>query len=220
MFICHLTWISNSQHKNRTLILSDLLKKHQEICLTILQTIIEAELTPFTQNFHYLDSSTDKWLSAFKEARAGKLPQDLSDKQLFKPQVVAGASSPFTFAVHPKAESNLPSAPTNQFSPQGNTAKATTASSPFLFAVPAKIEQTERRASTSTSQVPADPELVRNVLATLARVGYAGTTEADLGRLIPADGYQRELQVMAEVRAYFQVAYKVRTLKIFLFDVH
>jgi hypothetical protein len=199
--MCGPNEISNSRYQNRMLILSELLKKHQKTCFALLQTIIEAELTPFTQNFHYLESSTDKWLSAFKEVRAGKLPQDFGDE---RPQVVAGASSPFTFGVYHKAERNQPRPTTTfQISVQEEAAK------PFTFRAPAKIEQSERRVPTSTSQVSADPELAQNTLAALAKMGYTGITQADLGRLIPADEYQRELQVMAEVRAYFQVAYKV-----------
>ena len=55
----------------------------------------------------------------------------------------------------------------------------------------------------------AKQELIRDTLANLAKLGYAGLTEVDLGKLNPPDIYEEELEVMAEVRAYFQVAYKV-----------
>ncbi|KAF9244557.1 P-loop containing nucleoside triphosphate hydrolase protein [Melanogaster broomeanus] len=45
------------------------------------------------------------------------------------------------------------------------------------------------------------------VLAGLAKLGYT-VTEDDLAKLLPSDEYEEELQVMAEVRGYFQVAYK------------
>lgn len=48
------------------------------------------------------------------------------------------------------------------------------------------------------------------VLASLARLGYHGLTPAVFGKLVPPDEYEKELEVMAEVRAYFKVAYKVR----------
>ena len=51
---------------------------------------------------------------------------------------------------------------------------------------------------------------MKETLANLAKLGYAGLTEVDLGKLNPPDLYEEELEVMAEVRAYFQVAYKVR----------
>ncbi len=52
-------------------------------------------------------------------------------------------------------------------------------------------------------------ELTAEALAALAALGYTGLTEEDLGKLNKADEYEEELQLMAEVRAYFQVAYKV-----------
>ncbi|KAI0759256.1 P-loop containing nucleoside triphosphate hydrolase protein [Trametes elegans] len=51
-------------------------------------------------------------------------------------------------------------------------------------------------------------ELLKEALGALAKLGYAGLTEHDLGKLNAADEYEEELQLMAEVRAYFQVAYK------------
>ena len=54
-------------------------------------------------------------------------------------------------------------------------------------------------------------DALTSVLAGLAQLGYAGITEADLGKLAHPDTYEDELAVMAEVRAYFQVSYKVRS---------
>ncbi|KAH9915919.1 P-loop containing nucleoside triphosphate hydrolase protein [Epithele typhae] len=53
-----------------------------------------------------------------------------------------------------------------------------------------------------------DEEVNRELLAMLARVGYANVTLADLARLAPADEHTAELATMAEVGAYFHVAYK------------
>ncbi|KAI0350450.1 hypothetical protein OH77DRAFT_1068510 [Trametes cingulata] len=50
-------------------------------------------------------------------------------------------------------------------------------------------------------------ETLKDVLAGLMKLGYPATEE-DLAKLKPADEYEEELVVMAEVRAYFQVAYK------------
>jgi hypothetical protein len=44
----------------------------------------------------------------------------------------------------------------------------------------------------------------------LAEWGFTGLTIADLGKLNPPDEFETELRIMAEVRGYFQVAYKVR----------
>ncbi|KAI9058580.1 hypothetical protein FKP32DRAFT_1761408 [Trametes sanguinea] len=48
---------------------------------------------------------------------------------------------------------------------------------------------------------------MRNALAELVKLGYE-VSEEDLGKLHKPDEYEEELEVMAEVRAYFQVSYK------------
>ncbi|KAH9851169.1 P-loop containing nucleoside triphosphate hydrolase protein [Lenzites betulinus] len=50
-------------------------------------------------------------------------------------------------------------------------------------------------------------ESLRTVLSELVKLGYSVKAE-DLGKLNPPDEYEEELEVMAEVRAYFQVTYK------------
>lgn len=51
-------------------------------------------------------------------------------------------------------------------------------------------------------------DFVQEALAFLNKAGYS-VKEEDLVRLEPVDEYEEELGVMADVRAYFQVAYKV-----------
>ncbi|PSR74398.1 hypothetical protein PHLCEN_2v9906 [Hermanssonia centrifuga] len=52
-------------------------------------------------------------------------------------------------------------------------------------------------------------EVLQNTaLSALAALGFH-VTATDLGKLHPPDIYEEELEVMAEVRAYFQVAYKL-----------
>ncbi|KAI0324482.1 hypothetical protein GY45DRAFT_1393054 [Cubamyces sp. BRFM 1775] len=50
--------------------------------------------------------------------------------------------------------------------------------------------------------------LLNEALAVLAKLGYTGLTEEDLGKLNKTDEYDEELHLMAEARVYFQVAYK------------
>lgn len=52
---------------------------------------------------------------------------------------------------------------------------------------------------------------MRQAIALLTSVGYEGLKVEDLGKLHPPDIYEREMDVMAEVRGYFQVSYKVCT---------
>ncbi|TFY58995.1 hypothetical protein EVG20_g7953 [Dentipellis fragilis] len=56
------------------------------------------------------------------------------------------------------------------------------------------------------SFVPIQPQLdpIAKALASLAEAGYTGLSADDLGRLNKADEYETEMQVMAEVRSYFQ----------------
>jgi hypothetical protein len=69
-------------------------------------------------------------------------------------------------------------------------------------------------ASTLQSSDSRDPEKINSILALLADAGYTGLNPEDLGKLNPPDKYETELHVMAEVRGYFQVSYKVRTTPI------
>jgi hypothetical protein len=49
----------------------------------------------------------------------------------------------------------------------------------------------------------------RRALALLAELGIPGVTAEDLGKLAPADKFEAEIVMMAEVRAFFSVTYKV-----------
>ncbi|KIJ68778.1 hypothetical protein HYDPIDRAFT_107023 [Hydnomerulius pinastri MD-312] len=68
---------------------------------------------------------------------------------------------------------------------------------PPAFATPPPPEQ----------EPEAEAEALRTVLANLAKLGHT-VTEEDLVKLLPSEEYEDELHVMAEVRGYFQVAYK------------
>lgn len=58
---------------------------------------------------------------------------------------------------------------------------------------------------------PSDPiDAMANVLKLLTRIGYSDVTADDLERAFVRDDFGNELETMADVRAYFQVAYKVR----------
>ncbi|KAF8839203.1 hypothetical protein BDN67DRAFT_906031 [Paxillus ammoniavirescens] len=53
-----------------------------------------------------------------------------------------------------------------------------------------------------------DSQAETDALEYLSRAGYSGLSVADLARLLPPDAFEDELIVMADVRAYFHVAYK------------
>lgn len=113
--------------------------------------------------------------------------------------------------------------PASQSSTQAtsDTSKASSSPTiPFTFSAPAENRVGPRPSAPSenlewgTSQKRGldDEEQQRHenaALSALAMLGYH-VTAADLGKLHPPDIYEEELEVMAEVRSYFQVAYKVR----------
>ncbi|CAA7260359.1 unnamed protein product [Cyclocybe aegerita] len=64
-----------------------------------------------------------------------------------------------------------------------------------------------RTASTSSS--PQDtPSVLSQIMSNLAALGISGLAPEDLKKLLPADDMEPALGIMADVRAYFQVAYK------------
>lgn len=65
------------------------------------------------------------------------------------------------------------------------------------------------RGSNRTSySEPSAPTGIAKVLAGLVEIGIHGVRPEDLSKLIPPDGMEPALVIMADVRAYFQVAYK------------
>jgi hypothetical protein len=224
------------------------------MCLKTLNTMLEVEQTPFTQNDHYLESCIEKWLSVYKDARAGKTCHNLgaarpskkrTEQEAAKPPAVPPFTpSKVTGSERERARSKQPVVPDPKPSPapvapalgfgqkdnvvSNGQKEGVFSSRQFIFR-DATPPQSQPGASVLTAEAPpANPfettsngsfagfarknphqELVRNALATLAQIRYTGLTEEDLGRLNPVDEYETELQVMAEVRAYFQIAYKV-----------
>jgi len=49
---------------------------------------------------------------------------------------------------------------------------------------------------------------ISRLMGGLSELGLSGTTPMDIPKLLPSDRYEPALQIMAGVRAYFQVAYK------------
>lgn len=60
--------------------------------------------------------------------------------------------------------------------------------------------------------MPVSRSVASSALSNLAALGFANLKVEDLNRLLGPDPYEPEIIIMAEVRAYFQVVYKVRSL--------
>ena len=67
----------------------------------------------------------------------------------------------------------------------------------------------QRHPPTEIKDLETHNKHMRAILASLPHVGFQGTNEDDLAKLRPTDGYETELKVMAGIRAYWQVAYRV-----------
>ncbi|KAG2066550.1 hypothetical protein BDR04DRAFT_1129964 [Suillus decipiens] len=75
----------------------------------------------------------------------------------------------------------------------------------FFGSVTPSASPAKSKPSTSVVK-PETPEA--KALRALAEAGYAGLRISDLARLLPPDSFEEELVVMADVRAYYHVAYK------------
>ncbi len=50
----------------------ELMNECRAACSVVLNATLDVEKIPFTQNTHYLEATTDKWLAKYKDIRAGK----------------------------------------------------------------------------------------------------------------------------------------------------
>ncbi|KIK91551.1 hypothetical protein PAXRUDRAFT_830752 [Paxillus rubicundulus Ve08.2h10] len=71
-----------------------------------------------------------------------------------------------------------------------------------------KNSQAISACSIPAAKVYRDSSAETEALHYLSQAGYSGLSVADLARLLPPDAFEDELIVMADVRAYFHVAYK------------
>jgi hypothetical protein len=87
---------------SQRLFVRERIQQHRDRCYRTLCRLILAEETPYTQNTHYLSSSQDKWLTIYKDKRAGKItsePPAKKQKAANRASVAAGnpasQSTPF-----------------------------------------------------------------------------------------------------------------------------
>ncbi|KAF5339054.1 hypothetical protein D9758_014124 [Tetrapyrgos nigripes] len=239
----------------------ELVAKHRSSCQLFLDTALEAEVTPYTQNTPYLATGTDKWLSKYKSIRAeesvesGKTtsvdgvsvrpaiqkptPQvkqngtQVNGTAPSTPPTPAGFGTPipFPFRKPDGTDSAKTSATTSQgaspFAPSSKDSSAAKAPSAIPNGVPAfDFSKPSTGGSSQTvpfwerpvATPPSSQSLASDVPTQLNSAGITlgNVTPANCGlrtfprrcKLHATDEYETELQVMAEVRGYFQVAYK------------
>ncbi|KAG2364145.1 P-loop containing nucleoside triphosphate hydrolase protein [Suillus spraguei] len=170
----------------------DIYKARAQIAV---KSALELETTPhYTQNTHYLQTLRDKWLSRYKTVRSR--PSQYKIRHIRE----EGAPQPET----PKSSKvrgssdNLKEWGQECFSPVPSQTSASVGSVP--------TERSGYKGKTS-STLPAET-LEDKALRALAEAGYANLRVSDLARLLPPDPFEEELVVMADVRAYYHVAYK------------
>ena len=250
---------------------NELVKSCYTECQQYIATMLEVERAPFTQNTHYLQTCTDKWLVHYSQARAGNVviaqgssPPPAKKSKIMDadgsavPHVAQKVPSPLAPPAQSpgarKTQAGLSAAKNGATGARGGgfpgltftglssapspfgaqTAASGSSTNPFTFggsggtsaaatfgvsvagnAAPASPAQA--RPVSASIPVPSMSDVdtaqkVNAALAALAELGYTGLRAEDLGKLNPLDEYQTELEVMAEVRGYFQVAYKVKNL--------
>ncbi|KAG1844213.1 P-loop containing nucleoside triphosphate hydrolase protein [Suillus subalutaceus] len=172
----------------------NLIRVQVDICKARAQdavkTALELETTTphYTQNTHYLQTLRDKWLAYYKTVR--------SRPSMYRAPIrhIGEAVGPMALGPCPPNILNPSTCPSPDIDPTLDFAcdgpKSSFAKSP---ARPngAKFETPDSKA-----------------LRALAEAGYAGLQVSNLARLLPPDSFEEELVVMADVRAYYHVAYK------------
>lgn len=73
-------------------LVTELVAKHYDSCVVFLEAILEVESTPYTQNLHYLESSSSKWLAKYKDVRSR--PEEKKSASIFKFAGIPSVSSP------------------------------------------------------------------------------------------------------------------------------
>ncbi|KIJ68612.1 hypothetical protein HYDPIDRAFT_106826 [Hydnomerulius pinastri MD-312] len=185
---------------------------HHERCMERIVEQLGTERTPFTQNTRDLVRQKEKWHTRYKRARAG--PESVLPQPAIP--IVANTSEPFWKRQdHPPIRYPFNASPQPGFRKPSTFRQATELPSMFPPST-SPFSSSSRVSRKPTDQTPFTPQLsmqcndrtINEVLAGLANLGITGLTREDLAKLIPQDEYTTEMIVMAEVRGYFQIAYK------------
>ncbi|KAK1234389.1 hypothetical protein PQX77_002427 [Marasmius sp. AFHP31] len=134
-------------------LIRELLETHSDRCLMFVNATLECEQTPYTQNTHYLQTCTEKWLGKYKATRANRT------KTLRAPESPATTNN---------ADSRLTKPLPKRAAPQGEPTPLTPAPSP-----PA-ISKEQGSPPAQTPEKKLSPEALNELLSALAMHGYTG----------------------------------------------
>lgn len=207
----------------------DLIRIQVGVCKAHAQEAVKSalalETTPhYTQNTHYLQTLREKWLAHYKtvRSRASQYKASVYHIRQHYPTTSSNADSvkESMMAECVERDDDPPramecAAPVmERYSPVMESVPVARHIIPPVVSQPTpRIQPTRPYPST---WAPATPSHVYSVsetpeakaLRALAEAGYANLGIPDLARLLPPDSFQEELVVMADVRAYYHVAYK------------
>lgn len=171
-----------------TTVPSGVIQQHIKECLERAEErvkwLMRLEDAPFTLNTHYLADYREKFLAHYKDARDKQ-----TQRQFPKPNVAAPALTALPFTFGPTA---TPVKPATATGASGSPGVGLGAAAPSPIKLPAATAAIQKQ------------DAVKKVLSGLAEMGMTGVTEDDLPKLLPADGMEPALAIMADVRAYFQ----------------
>ncbi|KAG1729547.1 P-loop containing nucleoside triphosphate hydrolase protein [Suillus lakei] len=177
----------------------DICKAHAQVAV---KTALDLETTPhYTQNTHYLQTLRDKWLSHYKTAR--------SRPSRYKARIrhIRDEGVPI-----PPPETPKPSEFCASLDDDWNQNYSPTVSQTSIFGSSVSAVPPEPKPSKPTkyrvNPTPLADTPEAKALRALVEAGYANLRVSDLARLLPPDAFEEELVVMADVRAYYHVAYK------------
>lgn len=200
-------------------LVTDLVDEHLTICQDAVDSHMDAERMPYTQNNHYLQTAKEKWLSRYKADRAAD--QGSSSTTTKTAPTAPTTTASFKLFNNPPQTANGAAPSKKGFTPSGGAVNAFSSITPqsgsafssppppFFFGNGSSSTTPTPAASAGQSPAPAPlsaekEEKMRQAIALLTSAGYEGLKVEDLGKLHPPDIYEREMDVMAEVRGYFR----------------
>ncbi|KAG1761981.1 P-loop containing nucleoside triphosphate hydrolase protein [Suillus occidentalis] len=165
------------------------------------KTALELETTTphYTQNTHYLQTLREKWLAHYKTVRSRPSVYRAPIRHIKEAQTPR-PGSPIFFEPPPITHDEYVEE-MHDCSPRPVSGGKKTSRRPM---------PTMATSECINISTPIDkPETPKaKALRVLAEAGYAGLQVSDLARLLPPDSFEEELVVMADVRAYYHIAYK------------
>ncbi|OJA13651.1 hypothetical protein AZE42_06890 [Rhizopogon vesiculosus] len=195
------------------------------------KTALDLETTPhYTQNTHYLQTIREKWLTHYRVVRSNPIQYKARNPIQYKarnpiPQK-ARSKTPELRESKDDTDSYVKAVPEFKEYPSPKplkTNKQRVQEVAKSFGSCSVLDYPEKEKPTSgwgVAPIPilappwypsspvVTPEVEAKALMALAEAGYPNLKVSDLSRLLPPDSFEEELIVMADVRAYYHVAYK------------